>query len=71
MEELHSPKSNGPSQNQLLAPKPEISRSVTPDLVPDRMASRMDEGALKGLQGLIPAELPLQPMGARVAQLAV
>ncbi|KAJ9645890.1 Glucosamine-6-phosphate isomerase (Glucosamine-6-phosphate deaminase) (GNPDA) (GlcN6P deaminase) [Coniosporium apollinis] len=70
VEELQSPKSNRPSQNQLLAPKPEISRSVTPDLVPDRMASRIDEGALKGSQGLIPAELPLQPMGARVAQLA-
>lgn len=47
----------------------EILRSVTPELVPDRMADRLPVTPMqeKGLEGLVPAELPLSAMGARVA----
>lgn len=42
VERLSSPKEETPPDFNLLAPAPrEISRSVTPDLVPDSMASRI------------------------------
>lgn len=45
-----------------------ILRSVTPELVPDRMADRLPVTPLqeKGLNGLVPGELPIQRMGTRV-----
>ncbi|KAF1987211.1 glucosamine-6-phosphate isomerase [Aulographum hederae CBS 113979] len=74
LEELQSPKSGSPKGLFLEMPKrEEIRRSVTPDLVPDSMASRIPEDQGRGMGGLTPGELPIQSMGARVepAQLKV
>ncbi|KAL1301868.1 hypothetical protein AAFC00_006050 [Neodothiora populina] len=62
-----------PPQTDALAVQSEtgaaLSRSVTPELVPDRMADRLPRTPVqeKGLEGLITGELPLSSMGARVS----
>ncbi len=64
---MDSPKS--PTSKSFLAPaKPQLTRSVTPDLVPDSMHTRLPEPAAKGmaLDGLEPKDLPLQAMHERV-----
>lgn len=67
LEKLESPRS--PTSKAFLAPaKPELTRSVTPDLVPDSMHDRLPEQADAGLKldGLEAKDVPLQPMHARV-----
>lgn len=59
-EKLDSPKS--PTAKSFLAPpQPELTRPVTPDLVPDSMHTRVQEPPAKGLalNGLETKELPL------------
>lgn len=69
LEKLESPRS--PTSKSFLAPppaKPELQRSVTPDLVPDSMHDRLPEradAALK-LDGLEANEAPLKAMHQRV-----
>ncbi|KAF2500002.1 glucosamine-6-phosphate isomerase [Lophium mytilinum] len=75
VEEIHSPKSpkspvgktNG---DALMPPKPEVVRAVTPDLVPDRMGSRIPAEATTLLQGIENEDTPFLRMGARVAPLS-
>lgn len=67
LEKLDSPKS--PTAKTFLAPpKPELSRQVTPDLIPDSMHERVEEQPAKGvgLDGLETKELPLSSMHERV-----
>lgn len=47
-----------------------IMRSVTPELVPDRMADRLPPTPMqeKGLDGLVAGELPIVSMGERVEE---
>lgn len=69
LQELNSPKSPKSSESFLAPPqKPELVRSVTPDLVPDSMHERLPEPQEvgKGLDGLEPKELPLSSMHERV-----
>ena len=54
---------------KLEAPKPEIARSVTPELVPDCMASRIPDNVTWNLQGVENEDMPFLRMGARVAPL--
>jgi len=73
VEELHSPKSPKGQQSstiQLALPKPETVRSVTPELIPDRMASRIPGNQAMLNQNVTPEDSPFQRMGARVAPLA-
>ena len=67
LEKLDSPKSPT-SKNFLAAPKPVLTRSITPDLVPDSMHTRLPEPAEKGLglDGLEAKDVPLQAMHERV-----
>ena len=69
IEELHSPKEKQTNGFKLEAPKPEITRSVTPELVPDRMASRIPDNVTWNLQGVENEDMPFLRMGARVAPL--
>ena len=68
LEKLESPRS--PTSKSFLAPpvKPELKRSVTPDLVPDSMHDRLPEQADAGLKldGLEAKDVPLQAMHQRV-----
>lgn len=67
IEQLDSPKS--PTSKSFLAPsKPELTRSVTPDLIPDSMHNRLPDEPAKGLglDGLAPVDLPLSSMHERV-----
>ena len=73
IEELHSPKEKQTNEfkldtPKLEAPKPEITRSVTPEFVPDRMASRIPD-VTWNLQGVGNEDMPFLRMGARVAPL--
>ncbi|KAK5170755.1 Glucosamine-6-phosphate isomerase 1 [Oleoguttula sp. CCFEE 6159] len=70
IEQLYSPTESEPNKDFLLAPRPKASRSVTPEFVPDRMASRLSEDSTIGLEGWAPDEPPMQSMGTRVALLA-
>ncbi|TKA76466.1 Glucosamine-6-phosphate isomerase 1 [Cryomyces minteri] len=70
IEQLSSPAEPEPNKDFLLAPRPKVSRSVTPELIPDRMASRLSEDSAIGLEGLVPDDPPMQSMGTRVALLA-
>lgn len=69
IEKLDSPRSPKSNSFLPLPAKPEISRSVTPELIPDPMHDRLpesqNEGGL-GLNGLVPGDLPIQRMGERV-----
>lgn len=74
IEELHSLKEKQTNRfkldtPKLEAPKPEITRSVTPELVPDRMASRIPDNVAWNLQGVENEDMPFLRMGARVAPL--
>ena len=74
IEELHSPKEKQTNGSKLDTPKleaskPEITRSVTPELVPDRMASRIPGNVTWNLQGVENEDMPFLRMGARVAPL--
>ncbi|KAF2761390.1 glucosamine-6-phosphate isomerase [Pseudovirgaria hyperparasitica] len=79
VEELSSPKTSpagGPvggigakADAFLLPPVVMPKRPVTPELVPDNMASRLPVKAPE-VERTIPEELPIQRMGARVAPLA-
>ena len=68
LEKLDSPKS--PTAKTFLAPaKPTLTRSITPDLVPDSMHDRLPSPEKPnglGLDGLEPKDLPLASMGSRV-----
>jgi len=67
LEKLDSPRI--PTHEKFLAaPKPELTRQITPELVPDSMNSRLPEPAAKGLalDGLEAKDLPLQAMHERV-----
>lgn len=68
LEKLESPRS--PTNKAFLAPaKPELTRSITPDLVPDSMHARLPEPAADPamkLEGLEAKEVPLQAMHQRV-----
>jgi len=65
LEKLDSPKS--PTSKSFLAPpRPEITRSVSPDLIPDSMHARMPEPQHLGLDGLEAKDVPLQAMHERV-----
>jgi glucosamine-6-phosphate deaminase len=66
LEKLDSPRS--PTSKNFLAPqKPELTRSVTPDLVPDSMHERLPSPAEKmPLDGLEAKDVPLQAMHERV-----
>ena len=69
LEKLESPRS--PTSKAFLAPtpqKPELQRSVTPDLVPEAMHDRLPEEADHGLKldGLEAKEVPMQAMHSRV-----
>lgn len=68
LHELDSPKSPTP-KSFLAPPKPELVRSVTPELVPEAMHERLPEKQdVKGLglDGLEVKELPLSAMHERV-----
>ncbi|OCK85842.1 glucosamine-6-phosphate isomerase [Lepidopterella palustris CBS 459.81] len=69
IEELHSPKGKQTSEFKLEAPKPEIARSVTPELIPDRMASRILENAARKPQGSENEDMSFLRMNARVDSL--
>jgi glucosamine-6-phosphate deaminase len=67
LEKLESPRS--PTSKSFLAPpKPELTRQITPELVPDSMHQRLPEPAAKGLplDGLEAKEPKLQAMHERV-----
>jgi glucosamine-6-phosphate deaminase len=68
IEELNSPKEKQTNGFKLEAPKPEITRSVTPELIPDRMASRIPD-VTRNLQGVGTEDMRFLRMGARVAPL--
>lgn len=67
LEKLDSPRSP-PSKSFLAPPKPELTRTVTPELVPDSMHTRLPEPAAEGLalDGLEPKDVPIQAMHERV-----
>ena len=67
LEKLDSPKS--PTSKSFLAPpKPELTRQVTPELVPDSMHVRMPEQPSDGLHldGAEHRDVPVQAMHQRV-----
>jgi len=62
----NSPKS--PDREYLLtAPGPELPRAVTPELIPDRMGSRLPDQPDTGLDGLVPEDVPVQSMHERIS----
>ena len=67
LEKLDSPKSPT-SKNFLAAPKPELTRQVTPELVPDSMHGRLPKQPARGLAlaGLDARDVPVQAMHKRV-----
>jgi glucosamine-6-phosphate deaminase len=70
IEELNSPKSVSPPDSAIHLKAPELPirpRSVTPELVPDRMASRIP-ALVPQLDGSsVPEDLPMQRMADRIA----
>jgi len=67
LQQLDSPKS--PTAKTFLAPpKPELTRQITPDLVPDSMHDRLPQEPTRGLglEGLETKEVPLSAMHERV-----
>ena len=65
LEKLDSPRS--PTAKSFLAPpKPELTRQITPELVPDSMHTRLPERPNPGVDGLEMKELPLSAMHERV-----
>jgi glucosamine-6-phosphate deaminase len=73
VEEYHSPKSPVGKMNgfALEVPKADVVRAVTPELVPDRMGSRIPaEAATMLFQGTENEDSPFLRMGARVAPLS-
>jgi glucosamine-6-phosphate deaminase len=72
IEELTSPKEAKRPDSAVHLKAPELPvrpRSVTPELVPDRMASRIPE-MIPQLDGSVPDDVPMQRMSARIAPLA-
>jgi len=58
--------SNQTTPERTATPDP-ADPAVTGELVPDRMASRLPHFGEKGLNGLVPEDVPLNSMGSRVA----
>ena len=66
LEKLDSPRSPPRSKFFLGAPRPDLTRSITPELVPEPMHARMPEdSAVPGLRGLEAKEVPIQAMHER------
>lgn len=67
LEKLGSPRS--PTSKSFLAPKkPDLTRQITPELVPDSMHARLPEQPADrvGLEGLETKEVPMSAMHDRV-----
>lgn len=72
VEELTSPRDAKRPDSAIHLKAPELTarpRSVTPELVPDRMSSRIPE-TIPQLDGSVPDDVPMQRMSARIEPLA-